>query len=40
MLAWPPDSLRDDEADLMANGSSQNIDAASRSVTGRRLPKI
>lgn len=37
MLAWPPDSLRDDEADLMANGFSRMIDAASRSVTGHRL---
>jgi len=37
MLAWPPDSLRDDETDLMANGFSRMIDAASRSMIGRRL---
>ena len=39
MLAWPPESLRDDEADLVANGFSRMIDAASRSVTGLRLFK-
>ena len=37
VLAWPPESLRDEDADWLANGFSRMIDAASRSMTGRRL---
>jgi hypothetical protein len=37
VLAWPPDSLRDDDADWLANAFSRMIDEASRSMSGRRL---
>jgi hypothetical protein len=37
VLAWPSESLRDDDADWLANAFSRMIDAANRSMTGRRL---
>jgi hypothetical protein len=36
-IAWPTDSFRDEDADLIPNIFNRMVDQASRSITGRRI---